>query len=395
MDTPSTVLRVRELRVRHGMSQTELAEAAGLDLRTLRAVELDPDTGNAKLATLHRIARVLGVTTGALFTPPHPDVVSARHDVHQLRALLEPPPPTPEAPERKALNALLREADLRVRDNDIDNAVLAIALLIPHARAAVDAAPSPADRRAASSVLVRGYDRMAAVLTVVGEHELALKAADLLEQVAQAESEPMWAAGAVAARSHPLMRQGRFTEVISQAEAAAAHIEPSITTQDDEQVAMWGRLMRWISGAAARDNQPDAAADAIRRAGVAAAILGSDRVISNHSMGPTAVAIRKLENAVVAEDFGLAKRLLNAFPRDGRVLPKDRHRHALDVANVAVESRQPDRAIEILCQLRDDAPAWLQSQPYATAIGTKLVKASKRRLTPQVRELADFLSVPA
>ncbi len=389
-------LRVRQLRIRRGLTQSELSEAAGVDMRRLREVENNPNTGKVLLSTLHSIARVLEVHTSALFTAPHPaEEPPQRHDVHSLRVLLEPPPAPTEPPTPETIRVLVRDAELALRDNDLLAAMPAVSELIPSARLAVDSAASDHDRTQARRTLTEGYDHMSTLLVLLGEPELALKAADRLAEVAAEEGNPVWAARATSVRNWPLMRQGMLGEIIRGSEAAAAMIEPDIHTTDAERLALWEHLMRWVSGAAARDNQPDMAAEAVRRAGIAAAMLGRDRVVMGHASGPTLVAIRAMENAVVAEDYGKAAKLTRSIPRGGKVLPRDRQRHALDLANIAVEHRQADRAVSIFKQLHEDAPVWLQSQPYALAVASKLVRSAKRRLSPEVREIADFMSVPA
>lgn len=386
-------IRVRQIRTRVGLSQADLAEATGIDLKTIKAIENEEQ--DAKTSTLRKIAAALGVPTGALFTPPNPDVPPARrHDVHALRALLQPAPSV-DATDGETLTSLLGEADLALRDNDLTAAMPAVAELVPHARAAVDNATTDQELTSARRVLVEAYDRMATLLVLLGEPALSISAADQLDQIATAEGNPVWTGRAASARNWGLMRRGEFSKIVEASETAAVALRPEIDTRDAEQLMVWEKLMRWISGAAARNNQPDLAEEGARRAGIAAAMLGQDRIINGHATGPTLVALRGVENAVIVEDYGKANRLASAVPRRARMLPRDRQRHALDVANIALEHKHPDRATVILSQLRDDAPVWLQSQPYAVTVGTKLVRAAKRRLSPEARALADFIGVPA
>ncbi len=390
---PDTPLRLRDIRIRKGMTQTALAEKARLSVRTIRDIE-QADDPNPSLRNLHAIARALDITTGELFSAPTTADLPPTHDVHGLRALLEPAAPAGEALSARQLRDRFRLAALHKGDMDFERAISAFVALIPQARASVEAADQGADLTAAKSLLAQTYDQTAELLVLVGQPDLAIKATLEQEALAKQEGNPVWLAGAVATRSWAMTRKGEFGAVAELAERTATAVEPQVNKRDVERAAMWGLLMCWVSSAAARNNQPDLAADARRRASVAAAMLGRDEFVNGHGFGPIRAAVRGVEDAVVREDFGTAARLARDIPRQGRWPRLTRYRHALDMANIHLEHRKDDRALAVLRALKDDAPAWLACQRYAATITTKLVARSKRRLSPDLRDLADFLRLP-
>ena len=60
--------RAREARKRRGMTQRELADAAGLSLSAVKKIE-QGTLGQLRLETAHRLAAALGVTTLAIADP--------------------------------------------------------------------------------------------------------------------------------------------------------------------------------------------------------------------------------------------------------------------------------------------------------------------------------------
>ncbi|MFP8905438.1 helix-turn-helix domain-containing protein [Streptomyces atacamensis] len=83
---------VRTHRRRAGMSQEQLAEAAGLSVGVVRKVE---QGGDARVETLHMLARALGTTTSSLFATEALDPVHTRDGdgpkLMELRRALMPP----------------------------------------------------------------------------------------------------------------------------------------------------------------------------------------------------------------------------------------------------------------------------------------------------------------
>jgi transcriptional regulator with XRE-family HTH domain len=63
------MLKVRQLRIRKGVSMRELARRTGLGVATLSRIE--SGEANPRLSTLMQLAKVLGVFIGDLFDKPN------------------------------------------------------------------------------------------------------------------------------------------------------------------------------------------------------------------------------------------------------------------------------------------------------------------------------------
>ena len=71
-------------------------------------------------------------------------------------------------------------------------------------------------------------------------------------------------------------------------------------------------------------------------------------------------------------------------------MPRNFHRHRLDVAHAYAVTRQSDRACAVLADLRTRAPEWLAEQRYARDILATVIRR-RRRLSDDMRDLAEFL----
>lgn len=78
-----------------------------------------------------------------------------------------------------------------------------------------------------------------------------------------------------------------------------------------------------------------------------------------------------------------------------RLKPQARRyaRHRLDVAAAHVALRQYPEAVTVLEELRRDRPQWLPQQRYAGRVLATII-GRRRTLTPDMRDLADYLRLP-
>jgi transcriptional regulator with XRE-family HTH domain len=66
---PAFATRVRELRKLAGLTQDQLAEAAGLSVTMIQNLERPSDAGNPRLTTLWALADALRVNTADVLAP--------------------------------------------------------------------------------------------------------------------------------------------------------------------------------------------------------------------------------------------------------------------------------------------------------------------------------------
>jgi hypothetical protein len=205
--------------------------------------------------------------------------------------------------------------------------------------------------------------------------------------------DPVTAMAAMNTKCFILLRQGLLYESGALAERFARDHEPRFTTAAPDELALWGRLMIGVSVAAARDNRPDQAREALRLARMAAAGLHRDTVTHSAPFGPVTVAMIHAENAMIQDRPDLT--LSVGAQIIGRDFPVSLayQRHRLDVANAYGATRQYGKATNVLLELRAIAPQWFAQQRYASDVLRAIIER-RRVLSNDMRDLAEFLGVP-
>lgn len=215
--------------------------------------------------------------------------------------------------------------------------------------------------------MAEAYQTAALVLIQLRKTDLAYHALGLALDAAHRTEDDLVAAAVVCSENWLLMRQARFDEAERAALEAAEAIEPSFTRSPARHLAVWGWLNLGAAAAATRNNRPDAAGDAMRRARAAAQMASpytAPEVQHWTTFTPTVVAMRDVELAVVAGDAGRALRSARDVPSDARPIITYQ-RFQLDVAAALVDHKQYDRALATLLRLQTTAPVWLRYQHVA------------------------------
>lgn len=88
----------------------------------------------------------------------------------------------------------------------------------------------------------------------------------------------------------------------------------------------------------------------------------------------------------------VALRLARDIPPDQRPTSDNRNRHLIDVSAAHVELRHYDAAFDVLASLSRDARPWLVEQRSARDLLGRII-SKRRRLTPEMRELADLVQL--
>jgi transcriptional regulator with XRE-family HTH domain len=378
--------RVRDVRKRRGLSQRELAEASGLSISLIRKLE-QSERQDARLETLRNLAMALRVPTTRLIRSPDaeeadPHTFGSWEPVRRslFRPAAEPEPDEPPTPDGvlAALNAS--------RQFLAANQYSEFPTILPGMLRDVNALNGEA-RPVRSRVLnmtgwllvqTRQWDAAEVAL------RLAVDAADDRLDAAAAANTICWS----------LLRQGRLAEAREMATRWADDIEPRFSRATAAELSIWGRLMLNVTNAAVRDARAGEAEDALRLARAAADRIGrevSSDASTTRTFGPVTVAMISAENAaitghpdkVLTVAQGICGSMLHAAAAS-------RCRHRLDVANAHAQLRQYKQAITVIQRLRNDSPEWLVQQRYARDILGRITSC-RRTLTPQMRDLADFV----
>jgi transcriptional regulator with XRE-family HTH domain len=393
-DETSLGQRIQSVRKRRGLTQSELARAAGVSMSLVRKLEQGEIT-TTRLETAHKIAAALGVATSALVPGgdapvPDPQSLVAWQPV---RSALDgaPSPDVPEEPTLEGVTSTFRGMLPLLLASQFTELGTVLPALLRDADALVAGSVNGTQARARA---LRAQIRQVAgaLMLHTWQFQTAEKAFDLAMGDAD---DPLIAMSVVEERCWGLIRQGKVAQTRELAFQWADDHEPQFSA-DRNELAAWGRLLIRGSAAAVRDNQPDQARDALRLARMAAA--GMDRDITLpyapwHVFGPVTVLVASAETAAIQDNpqatLDIAGRLTTARLPVRKYAPS----HRLDVAQAHVTLRQYPEAVSVLQQLRQERPEWLPRQRHASDILEKIVRR-RRTLTPDMRDLASFINLP-
>jgi transcriptional regulator with XRE-family HTH domain len=388
--------RIRSIRKRRGMTQRELADASGVSAAWIRKIEQDNADG-IRMETLHKIAIALRVTTSALASGPDagaPERVDVDLWEPVRRALEGRADAEPEEePTLDGLGAAFSEAVPLLVANRYGDVRAVLPGLLRDADTLVGQADSGtlADARHLRSQIRQITAYMMSHTWQFGTAAEAIglardDAGDGLTQMA-AVDEQCWG----------LLRAGRFPETQALAAKWADDTEPRISKASPDELAAWGRLLLRLSTSAVRDNQPGVAGDALTlaKAAAVASRRRDFRIASNpwNMFGPATVAMIEAENAVIQQHPEPALAIAEHLRRESVPVSRVWHRHRLDVARAHVMLRQYAEAVEVLQDVRRDAPEWIVQQRGARDIVGAVVE-HRRTLTDEMRDLADAVRLP-
>jgi transcriptional regulator with XRE-family HTH domain len=390
-DDASIGQRVRSVRKRRGLTQSELATASGVSASLIRKLEQGTIT-DTRLETARNLAVALRVPTTTLITEPdreEPDAATTGQWESVTAALAgrapEPADTEPTAEGVRGGVAAIRPVLARNRFSEVRPM---LAALLRDADA-LDAASDSGRQARFRALNMAGW-----VLTQVRQWDTAWYTLDRADDAATA---PLDRAAVAKTRIWLLLRQGDLAAARDTATGWADQIEPRFSRATTAELSLWGDLLLNVANAAIRDNRPGEADDALRLARAAGDRIGRE-VMSDPSttrvFGPATVAFRRAETYVI--DGKPEKALAVAAAIPARALPATdmgRLRHQLDVANAHAMLRHDTQAFSIMQQIRQTAPEWLVQQRYARDVLGRIV-GRRRSLPPEIRELADFIALP-
>ncbi|MFF5128254.1 helix-turn-helix domain-containing protein [Streptomyces syringium] len=402
---------IRKFRRAAGLSQEGLAHESGLSVGVVRKIE---QGGDARVETLHALARALGVTTSVLFTTEAPEPVigdeANRRYLVELRKALMPPVglgalPVASPAEAAHLSALRREiADTHAlyQADRYGSVARKLPGLLRSAEATVSTLDGEEQRQA---MAVRAHALLMAgkYLTQVRQYDMAYYALAEGIRLARGNGERLMAATGVVGMCWLLLRQDRFDECEQLADVTAEEMEPRLSEAGAGHLSVWGELWLRLASAAVRNNRPDAAREARRMAGTAAIALDKEHFAFGENwgqFGPVTAELKVVEDlslmgdarAVLrrSDDGLLSPKAVNHY---GKPSPPNWGRHRLDVAKAHVTLGSHQDAMSELKQLRQCSGEWMKHQPIARYVMSDLLASRKRTLTQDMRDMASHLGV--
>ncbi|MFV2017891.1 helix-turn-helix domain-containing protein [Micromonospora sp. LOL_023] len=401
--------RVSKLRREQQLTQEQLADRAGLSVGAIRKIERERH--NARLDTLRRIAKVLGVATTSLIGDA-PDAVAHATPGHRalpLLALRQALTPVVGYDGRVlsavadqptltigSVRAHLVEANTAYHANDFGVVVGQLPVLIAEARTLVSNS-SGDDQSDAQRIASGAYQLAARLLLQIRAHDLAHTAAIAAREAAAESGHMPTIAAAVSPMCWLLMRQARLSESAELAAVTADGVEPPrISQATSVELASWGWLWVRAAAAAARDGRDQDAHGMLDLAATAATRMTQVSQPSGQTqyalgwLAPSKVQMMRAEVAAITGDPAQVLRYAGTVGDTAGVLASCKQRHQLDVAWAHAARRQWPEATEVLTRLSCTAPGWMRHQRYAKDV-IRTVRDERRRAATQ--DLANLITL--
>ena len=360
--------RVAFYRRRRGQSQEVLAGLVGRTEDWLSRVENNKIELD-RLSVIRRLADALDVSIGDLVAEPTlldwtsdsgtrtvPALRSVLMDYRQVSGLLAGAGNGDgEPPSLDALQRDIGEVFDAYQASRYGYVTGRAPLVLSDAVRAANATGS-ADRTRAQGLLALAYQVAVAVLTKLGESDLAWIASERGLAAAQQADNPVVLGSLFRSVTHALHKTGRFQAGVELTEAAAVVLQPHLSSRaDDALLSIYGSLFLTGAVAASRADDRRTTSAFLTEAQDSATRLGRDANAMWTAFGPSNVAIHRMTTAMELGDVQVA---VDLGPRvDASGLPVERQvRHAIETARAYSARNRRDDALGVLLDAEQLAP---------------------------------------
>jgi hypothetical protein len=207
----------------------------------------------------------------------------------------------------------------------------------------------------AYELLALSYQAAAAVLTKLGEADLAWIAAERGLTAAQRTDSTIILGSLFRPVAHTLLATGRFQPAVQLVNRAAAVLSAELGAADGPMLSVYGSLFLTGAMAASRAEDRPTTRAFLREAQQAASRLGADANYMWTAFGPTNVAIHQVNTAMELGDVQIALDVGPALDTSG--LPTERRvRHALDVARAYSARNRREEGLAVVLEAERMAP---------------------------------------
>ncbi|SCL15000.1 helix-turn-helix domain-containing protein [Micromonospora inyonensis] len=384
--------QIAKIRGRRGMSQRELAAAAGVSVDLVSKLE-QGQRKSARLESVAALAHALDVTPAELLGKPRGLAAGAEDgEIGAIRrAVLGLRPDHQDPPTRAAQTAAIDDLWSAYWSGRYAHLARQLPDRVDQARA-LTRDGRPADH----ALLASALQLTGSLLAHLAHEDLAHLALTEAGRAAEASGDHLLHAAQQATRSWVLSRQGLWSEAEHVAITAAASVEPTLSRSSVDQVALWGELLRYGTTAVARSGRQAEATELLGLVGAAASRMGHDQATRyvGRAFGPTVARMKAVDVAVSGGQPRRAIRLADQVEHPEAAPTAMHARYLLNVAWAQTMDWRSQDAVDTLRRVEALTPELLLHQTLAHTIVAELLPRRHRQRLPGLAALADRMGVP-
>jgi transcriptional regulator with XRE-family HTH domain len=387
--------RIKFYREGRGLSQADLGRRVNLAEDYISQIERGART--PPVATLQRVARVLGTSLSALLGHPTVEgVVGDPAAAHIYRALTDVTTIRQAPAEPPDLPRLRAEVDRawtiwqggQANYTHTGRLLPGLVLDIEKARHSFRTPAEAEARREAARIAADGYFLVRMFCNYVGRPDLALLAADRANRAAEDADDLLRTARAAWDVSYGLLRDCEYEGAEQIALQAIAELEPKTSEGQPELVAMYGQLHLHAALLAVRQADPWTARQLIREKALPAAKTTGEGNVMWTAFGPTNCAIHLVAIEMEAGHAIEAIRLADQVDASQTSVIERRCRHYTEVAKCYDLKHDDMGTLTHLRLAWDTAPEHVQHNPLVRDMVRGLLHRARPTYAPEVRSLA-------
>jgi transcriptional regulator with XRE-family HTH domain len=392
--------RIKFYREGRGLSQADLGRRVNLAEDYVSQIERAART--PPIATLQRIAGVLGTSISALIVHPTVEGVvgdpAAAHiyraltDVTTLRQTAYAPPELPKLREDIDRGWAIWQGG-EANYTRTGRLLPGLIIDIEKAGRSFHAPAETGLRREAARIAADGYFLVRMFCNYIGRADLALLAADRANRAAEDADDPLRAARAAWDVSYGLLQDCEFESAERIALQAIAELEPRTTEGDLDLVAMYGQLQLHAALIAVRQADPWTARQLIRDKALPAARAASEGNVMWTAFGPTNCAIHLVAIEVEAGHAIEGIRLADHVDVSQTSVMERRCRHYMEIAKCYDLKHDDMGTLTHLRLAWDTGPEHMQHNPVVRDMGRGLLHRARPSYAPEVRTLAKRMGI--
>ncbi|MFJ8202714.1 hypothetical protein [Micromonospora chalcea] len=220
------------------------------------------------------------------------------------------------------------------------------------------------------------YHVVGSVLLKVGDHGMALVAAERSTRAAAMSQDPVAIAASARILTHALMGNGHDAQAVTLAGNAAESLDRDTRLASTDAVAVYGALVLRGAIAAARRDDRDTAHAMLEEATRAAARIGYDGNDRWTGFGATNVLLHRVNIALTLGDAGTAIAIARTVPLEKVTLAERKASLFIDVARAYTQWGRHEQGLTALRTAHEVAPEEIRCRPAVQRIAGDLAMLS-------------------